>query len=102
MMNKKQIIFSAIYFFFAGQLCAQDVQTVQDTLTAEKTNPYVQCEDTCRHIHGLDLSHYQGNVFWETVGDRTNMTYVYLRPQRAVIASTLPLSGILIWLIVMG
>lgn len=81
-MNKKQIVFSAIIFFFAGQLWAQNVQNVpaeQDTVKVEKPNPYVQCEDTCRHIHGLDLSHYQGNVFWETVGDRTNMTYVYLK-----------------------
>ena len=39
---------------------------------------HVECEDTCRHIHGIDLSHYQGNVFWETVGD-TKMAYVYLK-----------------------
>ena len=23
---------------------------------------YVQCEDTCSHVHGIDLSHYQGEV----------------------------------------
>lgn len=40
---------------------------------------YVECEDTCHHIHGIDLSHYQGNVFWETVGDNTKMAYVYLK-----------------------
>lgn len=39
---------------------------------------HVECEDTCRHIHGIDLSHYQGNVFWETVGE-TKMAYVYLK-----------------------
>lgn len=38
----------------------------------------VECEDTCRHIHGIDLSHYQGNVFWEVVG-KTKMAYVYLK-----------------------
>ncbi len=38
-----------------------------------------QCEDTCSHIHGIDLSHYQGNVFWETVGNNTKMRYVYLK-----------------------
>ena len=38
----------------------------------------VECEDTCSHIHGIDLSHYQGNVFWETVGE-TKMAYVYLK-----------------------
>lgn len=39
----------------------------------------VFCEDTCSHIHGIDMSHYQGNVFWETIGDNTNMSYVYLK-----------------------
>ena len=36
----------------------------------------VQCEDTCRHVHGIDLSHYQGNVFWETEGG-TNIDSKY-------------------------
>ena len=40
---------------------------------------YVQCEDTCSHIHGIDLSHYQGSVFWETVGENSKMAYVYLK-----------------------
>ena len=40
---------------------------------------YVLCEDTCTHIHGIDLSHYQGQVFWETVGENTKMQYVYLK-----------------------
>lgn len=39
----------------------------------------VECEDTCSHIHGIDLSHYQGNVFWETVGENSKMAYVYLK-----------------------
>ena len=42
-------------------------------------NPFVQCEDTCKHVHGIDLSHYQGQVFWETVGRNTKMAYVYLK-----------------------
>lgn len=42
-------------------------------------NPYLQCEDTCEHVHGIDLSHYQGQVFWETVGENTKMAYVYLK-----------------------
>lgn len=42
-------------------------------------NNIVQCEDTCSHVHGIDLSHYQGNVFWEAVGDNTKMAYVYLK-----------------------
>ncbi len=39
----------------------------------------VQCEDTCAHIHGIDMSHYQGEVFWEALGENTNMAYVYLK-----------------------
>ena len=42
-------------------------------------NPYLCCEDTCRHVHGIDMSHYQGEVFWQTIGDNTNMAYVYLK-----------------------
>ncbi len=48
-------------------------------LVAAAQNPYTQCEDTCAHIHGIDLSHYQGEVFWETVGYNTKMAYVYLK-----------------------
>lgn len=40
---------------------------------------HVECEDTCRHIHGVDISHYQGNVFWETIGNNTKMAYVYIK-----------------------
>ena len=40
---------------------------------------YILCEDTCTHIHGIDLSHYQGQVFWQTVGDNTKMQYFYLK-----------------------
>lgn len=39
----------------------------------------VQCEDTCKHVHGIDMSHYQGNVFWEKVGDNSKISYVYLK-----------------------
>lgn len=44
-----------------------------------QSDPYQQCEDTCQHVHGIDLSHYQGEVFWEAVGENTNMAYVYLK-----------------------
>ena len=44
-----------------------------------QSNSYIECEDTCTHIHGIDLSHYQGNVFWETIGDNSKMEYVYLK-----------------------
>lgn len=40
---------------------------------------YEECEDTCNHVHGIDLSHYQGEVFWEAVGENTKMAYVYLK-----------------------
>ena len=39
----------------------------------------VECEDTCRHIHGTDVSHYQGDVFWEAVGDNSKLQYVYIK-----------------------
>jgi len=39
----------------------------------------VQCEDTCNHIHGLDMSHYQGDVWWETLGANNHMAYVYFK-----------------------
>lgn len=49
------------------------------SLRVAAQNPYEQCEDTCTHIHGIDLSHYQGDVFWEAVGENTKMAYVYLK-----------------------
>jgi len=39
----------------------------------------VECEDTCEHIHGIDISHYQGKVFWEIVGENTHTAYVYIK-----------------------
>ena len=50
-----------------------------NTTHPQAQNPYEQCEDTCDHVHGIDLSHYQGEVFWETVGENTKMAYVYLK-----------------------
>ena len=38
-----------------------------------------ECEDTCRHIHGIDMSHYQGDIFWEAVGQNGKIAYVYLK-----------------------
>lgn len=62
----KKIIISTFSLLFALNVGAQ-------------SDPYQQCEDTCQHVHGIDLSHYQGEVFWETVGENTNMAYVYLK-----------------------
>ena len=47
-------------------------------VTAMAQSSTVECEDTCRHIHGIDLSHYQGTVFWEAVG-KAKVSYVYLK-----------------------
>lgn len=65
-MNKKTIIYIIILW------CAT-------VLSVEAQELDVQCEDTCSHVHGIDMSHYQGNVFWETIGDNTKMAYVYLK-----------------------
>ena len=45
----------------------------------DEVNPYLMCEDTCDHVHGIDLSHYQGEVFWETVGENLRSCSTTLR-----------------------
>ncbi len=75
-MNKL-IVFSTILSLFVGHVKAQDTLSVEEPVVERRVN--VQCEDTCSHIHGIDISHYQGNVFWKTVGDNTKMSYVYLK-----------------------
>ena len=52
---------------------------VDPTLKDPFYTPLMQCEDTCDHVHGIDMSHYQGEVFWETIGENTKMAYVYLK-----------------------
>lgn len=49
------------------------------TASAHAQTPLTECEDTCRHIHGIDISHYQGEVFWEIIGENTRMAYVYIK-----------------------
>lgn len=39
----------------------------------------VECEDTCTHVHGIDISHYQGDIFWEAIGENSKMAYVYIK-----------------------
>lgn len=39
----------------------------------------VECEDTCRHIHGIDISHHQNAIFWEALGNNGKMAYVYMK-----------------------
>lgn len=65
----KRYIFFLICIIFLG---------IQHII-AQNEESYVQCEDTCRHVHGIDLSHYQGDVFWESVGANSKMAYVYLK-----------------------
>ncbi len=62
----KHIISSLLFFLFL-------------TVGVQAQNIDVQCEDTCSHIHGIDISHYQGNVFWETIGHTTKLSYVYIK-----------------------
>lgn len=64
-MNKLTIVLVFLLSFMSGGVYAQDF--------------YEECEDTCTHIHGIDLSHYQGEVFWEHIGDNSKMAYVYLK-----------------------
>ena len=67
-------------FFSNFAVMKKIIITIITTLLTLSTHAqFVQCEDTCQHVHGIDLSHYQGNVFWETVGDNTKMAYVYLK-----------------------
>ena len=66
MMNR---LITIIFSFMAMGTCS--------SLHAQSS--FAQCEDTCQHIHGIDLSHYQGNVFWEAVGANAKMAYVYLK-----------------------
>ena len=37
------------------------------------------CEDTCQHVHGIDVSHYQNLIFWDKVGAQHHLKYVYLK-----------------------
>ena len=48
-------------------------------LPSSSQTALVECEDTCTHIHGIDISHYQGDVFWEIIGENTRMAYVYIK-----------------------
>ena len=72
--SKKQVsTYKPTIHDFAGKL--SDSRFLNDPTY----DPFLQCEDTCDHVHGIDLSHYQGEVFWETVGENTKMAYVYLK-----------------------
>ena len=66
-MKRHTLFLISIFLLSLQHLAAQDYES------------YIQCEDTCRHVHGIDLSHYQGEVFWEVVGANSKMAYVYLK-----------------------
>ena len=55
------------------------IYIILTALTMHAQSAFVQCEDTCDHVHGIDLSHYQGNVFWQAIGENQKMAYVYLK-----------------------
>ena len=55
------------------------IYIILTALTMHAQSAFVQCEDTCNHVHGIDLSHYQGNVFWQAIGENQKMAYVYLK-----------------------
>ncbi len=81
-MKKITIYLSILLLFGTVSAFAQDDNQLvpeEEEMQRVVVNPNIQCEDTCQHIHGIDLSHYQGNVFWETIGNNTNMAYVYLK-----------------------
>ena len=65
-MSKKRYIFVFLWIF---------------SFIGVKAQYNIQCEDTCDHVHGLDMSHYQGDVWWETVATNSNhkLNYVYLK-----------------------
>ena len=71
-MDIKRYFYLLLCLTMAGGAPAQDEARTTD-------NPYLLCEDTCSHVHGIDVSHYQGAVFWETVGEHSRMQYVYLK-----------------------
>ena len=68
---------SIVNYALRFALCA--LCMVHGARLSAQVNPFLCCEDTCAHTHGIDISHYQGEVFWETVGEHTNMAYVYLK-----------------------
>lgn len=48
---------------------------IPSSLNAQK----MECEDSCRHVHGIDVSHYQNTIDWEVIGDNSHLAYVYIK-----------------------
>lgn len=68
--KKQQTKMKRIFTVIAILFCA---------MTISAQGEIYQCEDTCRHIHGIDMSHYQGDIFWEALGQNGKIAYVYLK-----------------------
>lgn len=47
-------------------------------LSVYSQNASDDCKGPCKHIHGIDISHYQGEVFWKAVSD-ANIKYCYIK-----------------------
>ena len=89
----KKIFLFLLFCFVVGTICdaaprrrksRRTRRTVKHVvkpmkLSIHDADPFHTCEDTCAHVHGIDVSHYQNEVFWNAVGDDTNMAYVYLK-----------------------
>lgn len=67
-MNKSIFLLIILFIFSIHQAAAKNEPSTD-----------IQCEDTCDHVHGIDLSHYQGSVFWDAIGENSKMAYVYLK-----------------------
>ena len=66
-MKRHTLFLISIFLLSLQHLAAQDYESS------------IQCEDTCRHVHGIDLSHYQGEGVWEVGGAESKMAYVELK-----------------------
>jgi lysozyme len=47
--------------------------------TRSSVKHIVQCEDTCCHVHGIDVSHYQGRINWRKLCRHAHLRYVYVK-----------------------
>ena len=90
----KKVLFFLLFCLVAGIVCDAAPHRRKHRRSAKRTvrhapkpvklsvhdaDPFHTCEDTCAHVHGIDVSHYQNEVFWNSVGDDTNISYVYLK-----------------------
>lgn len=69
--------------YIIGIFAAIIMTILPGTLMAQRTSrgtaeDNVECEDTCTHIHGIDISHYQGEIFWDMVSN-ARAAYVYIK-----------------------